>query len=266
MTALVRAVWREWKRDNASLLAGAVAFYAAFSVGPLLLIIVSAARTLVDDDWALAQILGAVGQFVNPRTATAVERLVRSDEGSDDITITIISGTLLLLGSSAVFRHLRIALDLILDARPVEERKWLRAIRARAFAVLMVIATLFILLSSVALTAVLAAVRGWTEHIVVWRVIDLITTTIVIAALFGAILRFVPHARVSWRNIWPGVVVAAVLFSSGRYVLGLYVGTANVTSIYGAAASLFVVLIAVWFAVITLFIGAELTKISARRT
>jgi membrane protein len=271
MKALLREVWDEWKRDNASLLAGGVAFYAAFSVAPLLVLIISVTRTFVDDEWARAQLLILAGQFLNPRTARAVERLIAPDGNPDGITITIVSGTLLLFGASAVFRHLRVALDLILDVPHVEERKWLRFMRARTFAVVMVIAALLIILLSIALTAALASVREWVPavpaaDIVVWRVVDLITTTVVIAVIFGAIVRFVPHARLPWRNIAEGVGIAAILFSTGRYVLGFYLAGTNVTSVYGAAASLFVVLVAVWFAVIMLFIGAELAKVAARRS
>jgi membrane protein len=270
--ALVLEVWAEWERDNAALLAGAVAFFAAFSVGPLLLMIISMTRMFVDDEWARAQLFTITGQFLNARTAGAVAGLIAPGGGAPDgISVPLVSGVLMLFSASAVFRHLRLALDLILDVPHAEERKWLQFVRARVFAVVMVAGALLIILLSIALTTALASVRERVPtlpagDIVVWHVVDLIVTTVVIAAIFGAVIRFVPQARLPWRNIAQGVGIAAILFSSGQYVFGLYLAGTNLTGVYGAAASLFVVLLAVWFAVNMLFIGAELAKVLARRT
>jgi membrane protein len=264
------AVYREWKHDNAPLLAAAVAFYATFSLAPLLVLIVRIAAEVLGPEAARTQVVDVIARFVNPRTAVAVQRLLAPASADDGTGVTIVSGILLLIGASGVFRQLRVALNLVLDVPTVESRDWKTVLRGRLIAVLMVVVTLALLLSSVVLTAVLAAVRNFVPEIpagdvAIWQLLDMTLTTMLVAGVFAAILKFVPDAKLEWRHVRVAAFAGAVLFGIGRYLLGVYISNTNIASLYGAAASLFVVLVATFFAVLVLFLSAELTEVMARR-
>ncbi|HYO79282.1 MAG TPA: YihY/virulence factor BrkB family protein [Thermoanaerobaculia bacterium] len=267
---LALEIYKEWVHDNASLLAAAVAFYATFSVAPLLILIVAITSEFVGSVAARDEVVGVIARFINPRTAVAVERLLAPAVRGNGTNVTIVSAILLVAGASGVFRHLRIALNMVLDVPTTEERYWWNAIQTRLVAVVMVVVTLVLLLSSVALTSVLSTIRRFvptipTADVAIWRAIDLAITTVLVAALFAGILKFVPDARLAWRNVRSAAMAAAILFGAGRYALGVYLARTNITTLYGAAASLFVVLVAIYFAVLVLVLAAELTEVLARR-
>ncbi|HEX7154093.1 MAG TPA: YihY/virulence factor BrkB family protein [Thermoanaerobaculia bacterium] len=268
--ALGRELFREWKHDNASMLAAAVAFYATFSVAPLLVLSLTIAAMVLGEEAAQREVVEVIGRTINPRTALAVQRLLSPAVADDSVGVTIISAVLLLAAASGVFRHLRVALNLILDVPTAEAAGWIAAIRSRLIAVVMVVAALAVLLGSVALTAVLAAVRNFVPaipagEVAVWRGVEIAGTTLIMAGVFAAILKLVPNAKLAWRNVRVAAVAAAVLFGAGRYLLGAWLSRTNITSLYGAAASLFVILVATYFAVLVLFLAAELTEVLARR-
>lgn len=264
------AVYTEWRRDNASLLAAAVAFYATFSVGPLLVLLVTLTTAAVGAEAAQREVVDVIARFVNPRTALAVRRLLAPTADGDGAAVTLLSAVLLLAGASAVFRQLRIALNLVLDVPTHDTAGWKLALRRRLIAIVMVIVTLALLLGAVALTAVLASVRRFVPEIpaadvAVWRTVEIVLSTLIVAGVFAAILKFVPDVKLAWRTVRVAALAAAVLFGIGRYLLGIYLSRTNVTTLYGAAASLFVVLVATYFAVLVLFLAAELTEVLSRR-
>lgn len=270
MVAIGAAIKRDWRSDNASLLAAGVAFYATFSIGPLLVLVLSLTTAVMGADTARREVVDLIARFVNPRTALAVQRLLAPTANSDGTAVTIVSAVLLLAGASAVFRQLRIALNVILDVPTAASPGWKVMARRRLIAVVMVVVTLGLLLSAVGLTAVLASVRNFVPEIpagdvAVWRIVEIVVSTLIVAGVFAAILKFVPDAALAWRNVRVAAVVAAVLFGIGRYLVGVYLSRTNVTTIYGAAASLFVVLVATYFAVLVLFLAAELTEVLSRR-
>lgn len=268
--AVGRELFREWKHDNASMLAAAVAFYATFSVAPLLVLSLGIAAMLLGAEAAQREVVEVIARTINPRTALAVQRLLSRAAADDGVGVTIVSAVLLLAAASGVFRHLRIALNLILDVPAAEAPGWKALVRGRLVAVVMVIAALALLLGSVALTAVLATVRKFVPaipagEVAVWRTVEMAGTTLLVAGVFAAILKLVPDAKLAWRNVRVAAVAAAVLFGAGRYLLGAWLSRTNITSLYGAAASLFVILVATYFAVLVLFLAAELTEVLARR-
>jgi membrane protein len=265
----LRLLYDEWQHDNATLMAAAVAFYATFSIGPLLLIIVAIGSLFFNEETARREVVEGTARLVNARTAQAVERIVNAATTGDQKGVTIVGGILLLFGASGVFRQLRLALNLVLDI-PDPPEGWVAFLKSRAIAVVMVIGTMLLLLVVMTATATLATIRNFVPEIpaadvAVWRTIEFFVTTVIIAIVFAAILKWVPDVRLGWRHVWKGAAIAAVLFSAGRLLIGLYLGRAAATSIYGAAASLFVALVAIFFAVLVLLLAAEITEILGRR-
>jgi membrane protein len=259
-----------WSKDNAALLAAGVTFYATFSLAPLLALILFVSSLFLGEGAARAQLVESVGGFTTPRTAAAIERLAETLEDDASTGLTALTAILLLFGASALFRHLRTALDLILDVPPSESRGWVQFIVSRAVAVAMVVAVILVLLATIVLTSMLGVVRQFVPELamgdlLLWRTVDIAVSTAVVFLVFGATLKYVPDVTLKWKHVALGAAVAAVLFSAARLGLSIYLSRADMASSYGAAASLAVVLIAVYVAVLVLFIGAEVTQLVARR-
>lgn len=267
--ALLRQVFDEWQSDNATLLAAAVAFYATFSLGPLLLVIVAIGGMFFSEEATQREVIQATARLANERTATAVEKLVQTATSGDRTGVTAVGLVLLLFGASGIFRQLRLALNLVLDI-PDPPEGWKAFLRSRLIALVMVIATMCLLVVLVMMTATLSMLRQLIPNIpgadvALWRTVDFLVSTMLVAVVFAAILKWVPDVKLKWRHVWKGAAVAAVLFSVGRLLLSLYLQRAMVTSIYGAAASLFVTLVMIFFAVLVILLAAELTEILGRR-
>ncbi|HEU4522168.1 MAG TPA: YihY/virulence factor BrkB family protein [Thermoanaerobaculia bacterium] len=265
----IKKLYREWQNDNATMLAAAVAFYATFSIGPLLLMIVAIGSLFFSEEATRREVVEGTARLVNMRAAKAVERILTAATTGDKTTVTIFSGILLLFGASGIFRQLRLALNLVLDI-PDPPEGWVAFLRSRAIAVVMVVGTMVLLVVVMTLTATLTAIRRFVPTIpavdlTMWRIVDFCVSTLLIAVVFAAILKWVPDVRLRWRHVWKGAAVAAILFSIGRLLLGFYLSRAAATSIYGAAASLFVTLVMIFFAVLVILLAAEITELLGRR-
>lgn len=266
----VREFWREWSHDNASLLAAGVAFYTTFSLAPLLLLAVFAASLFFEGDAARQIILGSAGNYFSARTTEALVKLATTVITERSSGVTVVTSIVLLFAASAVFRHLRAALDIVMDVPHDDRNGFVRIVIARLIGVAMVIAAIAFLFLTIGVTSLLAVIRRLapqlaTGDIQLWRGIDLVASTLLLAALFATTLKLVPDIRLKWRHVLPGSAGAAVLFAAARFGLGIYLSRSDVTTGYGAAASLAVVLIAVYVAVLALFAAAEVTQLIARR-
>ncbi|HXI13756.1 MAG TPA: YihY/virulence factor BrkB family protein [Thermoanaerobaculia bacterium] len=260
---------RAWSRDHAALMAAGVAFYAIFSIAPLLSLMMTAASFFWTREGAREQVIESIRQFVSPRTAAALSDIAETVASRRSSGLTIFSVVLLMFGASAVFNHLRTALHIILDVPRNERRAWLNLAISRLIAVAMVIAVMLFLMLSLAVTAsVTLAIRFFPDRVpadyVVWQVVDLAFSAGMLAFLAMLALRYVPDIRMPWKYVMRGAAAAALLFSAGRYAVAAYLRNANILSVYGAAGSLFIVLLAVYFAVLSLFVGAEVMALSVR--
>lgn len=266
----VKRFIKEWSKDNTSLLAAGVAFYATFSLAPLLTLLLFAGSLFLDDAAARQQLVDSAARFFSPRTADAIGRLAVAVQRERSSGITILSVALLIVSASAMFRHLRAALDIVMDVPSSERAGWMRFLLSRAVAVVMVVCVVLFLLMTVVVTSALSAIHEYLPElaagdIILWRTIDFAVSTLLLAIVFAATLRYVPDVRLQWRHVAKGAATAAICFTIGRYLLALLLSKSHVSSSYGAAASLAIVLVAIYFAALTLFVGAEITELTARR-
>lgn len=266
--ALLKATYEEWKGDNAMMLAAAVAFYATFSIAPLLVLIVTGGSLLFGEESAQRRLLDFVSEAIGARAAQAVGRLVLA-ASETDAGATTVSIVLLVLAASAVFRHLRIALNIVFDVPTREESGMLRFVKSRLFAALAVVIGIVLLLSALGMAAALA---WWRENApqpilgasFVWRATELLASFAVLAVVFATILKFVPDIALKWRSVATGALLAAFVFTGGQQMISLYVARASLTTVYGAAGSIVLILVYIYFAVAVLLAAAELTEILAR--
>jgi membrane protein len=266
--ALLRSAYEEWKRDNALMLAAAVSFYATFSLAPLLVLLLNAGAFVFGEHAARSRLLEFVDDAVGAKAARAVERLILA-ASKTDAGATAVSVVLLVLASSAVFRQLKIALNIVLDVPTKRDRGMLRFLKTRGFAALVAVIGIVLILSALGVTTALAwwrsnAPQAIEEAATVWRGVELGVSFTILIIVFGAILRFVPDIKVKWAHAGIGAALAALVFVGGQLLLSAYVAHARLTAAYGAAGSVVLLLVYVYFTVAVVLAAAELTEIFAR--
>jgi len=276
----VRAVWallldayNEWSEDNAPRLGAALAYYTVFSIAPLLILSIAVVGLVFGQEAAQGQVMAQIGDLVGEQVAGAVQGLIASSSNpSSGLVATIIGLATLLFGASGVFLELQRSMNEIWDVPPRQESGIWTLVKSRFFSFAMVLGVGCLLLLSLALTAVLSAVGAYFQEFVPASVsgravygLDLAASLTIFTILFALMFKVLPDAGAAWRDVWMGAAVTAVLFVVGKFLLGLYLGRAGVASTYGAAGSLIVLLLWVYYSAQILFFGAELTQVYARR-
>jgi membrane protein len=269
--ALLAQTANDWIDDNAPRLSAALAYYALLSLAPLIVLALAIAGFALDEEAARGGIARELGSLVGTKGAEAVESIVKNAKApAAGVVSTVVGVVVLLFGASGVFGELEGALDAIWEVSPRPGRGLKGMIRDRLFSFAMVMGVAFLLLVSLLVSAALAAVGRILSGVlpggeVVWQVINFAVSLAVVSGLFALTFKTVPHARVAWRDVWVGAVVTALLFTLGKLLIGLYLGKASISSAYGAAGSLVVLVIWVYYSASILLFGAEFTQVYASR-
>lgn len=268
---LLKGTCLEWWKDNTFRMSAALAFYMTFSLAPLLVIAISVAGIFFDQESARRQVAAEIGTLAGNEAEEAVQDITtKAQFAAEGPWALIIGAATLLLGSTVVFAELQSALNQIWDVK-VDAHKggiW-KIVRDRLLSFGLVLAVAFLLLVSLVInTGLSAAEKYLADHVAhsfwIWRIASLATSTLVIALLFALIYRFLPDARVGWRDVAVGAIVTAVLFGLGKFLIGLYLGRMTLGSTYGIAGSFGVFLIWVYYSALICFFGAEFTQVYAR--
>jgi membrane protein len=278
ISALLVAAFAKWSDHGAARLGAALAFYTLLSLAPLLIFTILIVAFVFGQAEAQQRILEQVQEIVGPYGAKAVHALVEDAHNPASGAVAGAIGLLtLLFGASGVFIALRDALNIIWDIKPAvsgaygwnDVMKDARGlVKQRIFSFAIVLAIGFLLLASLILSAALAAIgKFFSEFIpfpaLILQAMNFVFSFSAITCLFALIFRYVPDARIPWRNIWIGSVVTAFLFTIGKFLLGLYLGIATVVSAYGAAGSIVAVVVWVYYSAQIFFFGAEVTRLCA---
>jgi membrane protein len=267
---ILKETGSDWSKDNATRLAAALAYYTVLSIAPLLVVAVSVAGLVFGEDAAKGQIAGQLSAVVGPQAGAGIQTLLSNAKSPEDGTLgSIIGIVVLLFGASGVFGELQASMNGIWKVEPKPGLGIWGWLRARFFSFSMVLGVAFLLLVSLLLSAVLAGMAGAFSHAlpggaVLWEGVNFVVSFGVITVLFALIFKVVPDVQIQWKDVWIGAAVTALLFTVGKFGLGLYLGRASVASPYGAAGSLIVLVIWVYYAAQILFMGAEFTQVYAR--
>jgi membrane protein len=263
-----------WNRHNAPRLGAALAFYALFSLTPLLLLVVGIAGLVFGEKAAESQIVWQVTDLIGVTGAAAIQAILQGSRNTTHSVLASLVGFLtLLVGSSAVFVELRDALNTIWEvpAAPTTGLKSILIIvRERLFSFGLVLAIGFLLLVSLAVSALLAALSKYSASFVelpgvILLVANGLISFAVITGLFAAIYKVIPEVRIEWRDVLLGAAATSILFTLGKLAIGIYLGRASFASTYGAAASVVVFIFWIYYSSQVFFLGAELTKAFANR-
>ena len=266
LISILKTTFASWNRHEAPRLGAALAFYTILSLSPLVIFVVAVAGLIFSRSTAQTHILSEVQGMIGPDGGKAVESmLANAQKPAAGILGTIVGLLSLLFGASGVFTELRSALNLIWEVKPQETSGIIGLLRERFFSFGMVLSIGFLLLVSLALSTVLAAIGKFFGGLLpvpslVLEAVNFLVSYIGVAALFGLIFKFVPEAKVRWDNVWLGACVTAILFTIGKTLIGLYLGKSSVGSTYGAAGSVIVVIVWVYYSAQIFFFGAEFTR------
>ncbi len=269
---LIKATGEEWWNDNVFRLAASLAFYTMFSMAPVLLIAVGVASLFLARGAAIDQIVAEVQRMTGAQGAEAVRQVLQASSGFGKSIWAIGTGIVtFLLGASVVFGELQSALNTIWDVEAEPKRgvilKYLFD-RLRSFSIAFGVG--FLLLVSLVVSAVISALEkymnDWMPGIpLVWQAMNIATSFVVVAVLFAMIYKYLPDAKIAWRDVWIGAAVTSALFTAGKYVISLYLGQTATASAFGAAGSFAVLLIWIYYSALISFFGAEFTQVYARR-
>ncbi len=263
---LVGAVWTSWHRDHAGSMGAALAYYTLFSLAPLLLIVISLAGLAFGDAAARGEIQSQLDTLMGPGSARAVQDLLASvRQPAQGVFATLLGLLLLVAGAVSVFGELQNALDRIWHVpEEATARSWPMLLRIRLLPYGMILALSFLLMVSLLLSAMLAALghslgRQLAEWEGVIRLGNIGSGFVLAALVFGLIFKVVPRVHVHWKDVWVGAGFTAALFELGKSLIGWYIGRTGAASGFGAAGSLVVVLLWVYWSAQILLLGAEFT-------
>lgn len=268
---LLKETFEEWKDDDALQWGAALAYYSIFSIAPLLLITISVASLAFGRAAVEGRVVEEISGTVGPEAAEAIQTMIaNASETGSGAWGTAIGVLLMLVGASSAFAHLQKALNHLWNVEPKPGAGWRLMARQRLTALGMVLVVALLLLTTLVLSAAISAVASYADQILPmpgWALglIDLGVSLVVITLLFAAIYKVLPDVEIAWREVWFGAAVTAFLFALGKLAIGFYLGHASVASSYGAAGSLVVLLVWVFYASQLVFLGAEFTQVWARR-
>ena len=263
---LIKESVAQWSDDYAPSMGAALAYYTIFSIAPLIVIAIAVAGFVFGADAARGEIFAQLRGMIGDEGAAAIQGLVKSASEPEKGTFAAIAGVVtLLVGATTVFGELQSDLDRIWDVPKSNESGIKALLRGRLLSFGMILGIGFLLLVSLILSAGLAALaKFWDAWFEGWafalQAVNFVVSFAIITGLFAMIYKLLPRCRIEWKDVWVGAMVTSLLFALGKLLIGLYLGKSSVTSGFGAAGSLVIVLVWVYYSSQIFLLGAEFTK------
>lgn len=260
----------KWSDDNAARLGASLAFYSILSLGPLLVLLLATAGFVFGEEAARGQIVGQVSGLIGRESAEMVQGLIAASANKGQgLIASLLSFATLLIGASGVFSQLQDALNTIWRTDAPQGRRWWHLITDRLLSFSVVLLGGVLLVISLLVSTTLTAASEHTTLLlptlaIALQTANFISSFLVMTVLFALIFKILPDAKIAWRDVWTGAALTAILFTIGKSLIGLYLGYAGVASTYGAAGSVVVILVWVYYSAQILFLGAEFTEAYAR--
>jgi membrane protein len=255
-----------WLDDEALTRGAAIAFYTIFALAPFVILVTAVAGLAIGRQAAQDALMDEVGHLIGREAVTTLQGLAASaDDARSGLTASIFGISTILVGATTVFAELHTSLNRIWKAEPPDSSTitWLVMVRLKGLALIGVIG--FLLIVSLVVSAILAAFSRWFSGILpdlfvlIW-ITNLISSLTVFTVLFALVYRALPDTRIPWMDLWLGAAITAVLFTIGKSLIGLYLGTTGITSAYGAAGSFVLILLWVYYSATIFLFGAEITR------
>ncbi|HWK38189.1 MAG TPA: YihY/virulence factor BrkB family protein [Hyphomicrobium sp.] len=272
MLDTLRNALSNWSRHRNTMVGAALAYYSVFSLGPLLLIVISIAGFAFGEDAVRGTLTGEVRDLLGTEGGQIVETMLKGAASREAGSVTALVGFGLLIATAlTVVVQLKEALNTIWDVPPAESSSAtvLSYVRTYLMSLLGVLALGFLLIASLVLSTTLSALSSWAgpaaSSTQFWEWINTAVSVLVLSVLFAMLYKWFPDVDVRWSDVWPGAVAAAVMFEIGKLAIAWYVGRQGLQSTYGAAASIVILLLWVYFSALIVLLGAEISRAYASR-
>ena len=253
--------------DNVTKLSASLAYYTVFSMGPLLVVIISLCGIFLGRDAAQGKIFHELDGFVGHDTALQLQGIIKNAAIGGKGHIAVIIGIItLIISATSVFGDMQDSINRIWGLKPKPKRGWLKMLQNRFLSFSVIISLGFILLVSLGISAIIEGISSRLQEaysgvtVIVFYIINLALTLIISALIFGVIFKVLPDAKIRWKDVMAGAITTACLFALGKFGISLYIGKSNPGSAYGAAGSLIILLLWIYYSSIILYLGAEFTK------
>ena len=271
MLSLFGEAFRDWGEDKAERLGAALAYYTIFSIGPLLVVVIAMAGLIFGDAAAQGQVAEQLEGFLGADGAATIQEMIKSASApTAGIIATGIGVVTLLLGAAGILLQLKGALNTVWEVPPKKAANFLAGLLGWFSSFLMVLlAGLLLALSLIANSTLSAANEFLSDKLPLgpwfWQAVNYVTTLLVLTPVFAAIFKFLPDTKVAWKDVWFGAFITSILFMVGQVAIAVYLSFAKLGTTFGAASSLVVILVWIYYSAQILFFGAELTQVYAAR-
>lgn len=253
--------------DKVMKLSASLAYYTVFSLGPLLIVIIYLCSLFFGREAIEGTIYGQIESFVGSDTAKQIQDIIKNASIGDKGNVAAIIGVItLLIGATGVFAEIQDSINSIWGIKPKPKKGWLKLLINRLLSFSVIVSLGFLLLVSLGVSYLVEALskslaRAFPDvTLIIFYIINLLLSLAVITILFGVIFKVLPDAKIKWRDVISGAVATAILFMLGKFAISFYIGQSDVGSTYGAAGSLVVLLVWVYYSSVILYFGAEFTK------
>ena len=268
---MFRSALRAWWDDDAARLGASLAYYTLFAIAPILLVATAIAGMVFGAEAVRGEIVGQLDHLIGREGARAVQSLLEgASQRRTGILATVFGSITFVVAATGAFLELQSALNTIWRVKPNPGTNFKAFVLDRVRSFGLVVAIGFLLMVSLAVTAALAALNGWLARYapsmpLLWSGVSMFVSLVVTTGLFALLFRFLPDVHLRWRDVMTGALATAVLFTIGQQLIGLYLGQSSMSSSYGAAGSVMILLLWVYYSCQILLFGAEFTRVYAQR-
>jgi membrane protein len=269
--SVLKKLFKEFGDSNPMIYASSIAFFTIFALPAILVLIINTSGNLFGEEAITGELANKVGSLIGQESAEQVQKIVKNATQSESgIIATIISIVTLFIAATTVFTLLQRALNQIWHVKPQPKKEWLKMIMDRVISFVIVLGLGLILAISISFDAVIAAFSDLIDERVfglslylIW-IINFLLSFGLLSFVFAIIFKVLPDANVRWKDVWVGTVITTLLFIGGKFLIGMIIGNSTITTAYGAAGSVIVILVWVYFSTMILLLGAEITQVYAR--
>lgn len=265
--AVIKDTFKGFSDHKITKLSGSLAYYTVFSMGPLLVMIISLCGLFLEREAIEGEVFSVLEGFVGKDTAIQLQEIIKNASltGKSNVA-AIIGGVTLLIGATTVFGEIQDSINTIWGLKAKPKKGWLKMLQNRFLSFSVIVSLGFLLLVSLSVTGIIEGISKGLQAkypdvtVAVFYIINLVLTLIISGLIFAVIFKVLPDAKIKWRDVFAGALITAVLFMIGKFGISLYISQTEVGSTYGAAGSLVILIVWVYYSSIILYLGAEFTK------
>lgn len=264
---LLKDTFAGFSDDKIMKLSGSLAYYTVFSMGPLLVVIISLCSLFLEREAVEGEVYSVLVGFVGSDTAIQLQNIIKNAAiGDKSTTAAIVGAVTLLIGATTVFGEIQDSINGIWGLKAQPKKGWLKLLLNRLLSFSVIVSLGFILLVSLVLTGIVEGVSSRLQAyfpqvtVIVFYIVNLALSLGISTLIFGVIFKVLPDAKIKWKDVFAGAVATGILFLMGKFAISIYISHTRVGSTYGAAGSLVVLLVWVYYSAVILYIGAEFTK------